>query len=97
MAWPHSEDLEAGTFPYTTAATGAWRPTGPDSIKFLVIEIVSQLGLAADYVTLECELVVDTTNRTFRGTHTKLIAASGADPEEEGAVPDVTGYRMSPE
>jgi hypothetical protein len=93
IAWPHSEDITAGTFPYTTAATGAWRPTGPFSLRFLVIEIVSEGGLAADYATLECEIVVDAPTRSFRSADGSDILTCGI-AADRATTADVTGYRM---
>lgn len=93
IAWPHSEDIDAGTFPYTSAATGAWRPTGLSSLHFLVIEIVSHQGLAADYATFEGEIEVDISGESFRAAPGATARACGSAEIAEGAV-EVTGYRM---
>lgn len=93
IAWPHSEDIEAGTFPYTTAATGAWRPTGPSSLHFLVIEILSDRGLAADYATFECELEVDVSGETFQAAPGATAISCGSTGNGSPDI-EVSGYRM---
>ena len=65
-------------------------------MHFLVIEIVSESGLADDDATLECESVVVAPSRTFKSAQGTNAINCGSAPDPDTMI-EVTGYRMWPE
>jgi hypothetical protein len=84
IVWPHSEDDEAGTFPYTVSATGSWQPVSDRGIHFAVAQLDTNMDRTVTG-TPSLESIV-------------VASADGGSFRSEGATqPALSGIRMWPE
>ena len=105
MAWPHSEDIERGTFSYTTAAAGFWQPVSAHGIHFAVVQLDTAVGGGVLGTTsLESIVVVSADGGSFAsgGVREQLtvwdsVGMTQLVLREEPAVPAMSGIRMWPE
>jgi hypothetical protein len=105
MAWPHSEDIERGTFSYTTAAAGIWQPVSTYGIHFMVVQLDTEVGgIVAGTTSLESILVASEDGGSFAcgGSREQVAAWETVGMTrlvmfEEPAVWAMSGIRMWPE
>jgi len=105
MAWPHSEDVERGTFSYTTSAAGFWQPVSARGIHFTVVQLDTEVGgVVVGTTSLESILVASENGGSFKsgGSRAQLAAWDSVGMtklvmREETALPAMSGIRMWPE